>query len=158
MYLHADNCTAQNKNNATVQYLLWRVMTEKNDSIELSFTLVGHTKFSPDRFFGLIKKVYRHSSVSSLSELVGVVERSTIQQQNIAQLIDPTTGDKVKFRRWSAHLSRFSAQYPTNPTALEQFLFESTLIVNKYLLMYPNLRLISRFFLLPCQASLKFLD
>ena len=167
MYLHADNCTAQNKNNATVQYLLWRVMTEKNDSIELSFTLVGHTKYSPDRFFGLIKKVYRHSSVSSLSELVGVVERSTIQQQNIAQLIDPTTGDKVKFRRWSAHLSRFSAQYPTfylittfasNPTALEQFLFESTLIVNKYLLMYPNLRLISRFFLLPCQASLKFLD
>ena len=73
-------------------------MTGKNDSIEVSFMLVGHTKFSPDSFFGLIKKVYRHSSVSSLSELVGVIERSTTQQKNIAQLIDPTTGGKVEFR------------------------------------------------------------
>ena len=52
-------------------------MTGKNDSIELSFMLVGHTKFSPERFLGLIKKVYQHSSVSTLSQLVGVVERST---------------------------------------------------------------------------------
>ena len=25
--LHADNCSGQNKNNAMMQYLLWRVMT-----------------------------------------------------------------------------------------------------------------------------------
>ena len=30
IYLHADNCTAQNKNNATIQYMMWRVMTDKN--------------------------------------------------------------------------------------------------------------------------------
>ena len=82
LYLHADNCTAQNKNNATMQYLLWRVMTGKNDSIELSFMLVGRSPLTG--FLGFIKKIYRHSSVSTLSELVGVVEKSTLHQQNIA--------------------------------------------------------------------------
>ena len=70
-------------------------MTGKNDSIELSFMLVRHTKFLPDRFFGLIKKVYRHSSVSTLSQLVGVVERLTTRQKTITQVI---AGNKVEFR------------------------------------------------------------
>ena len=78
-----------------VLFLYPVIMTGKNDTIELSFMLVGHTKFSPYRPFGL-KKVYRHYSVSSLSEFVGVVERSTIGEQNIAQLIEPT---KVEFRQ-----------------------------------------------------------
>ena len=40
IYLHADNCTAQNKNNTTIQYMMWRVMTDKNESIDLSFILM----------------------------------------------------------------------------------------------------------------------
>ena len=63
MYLHADNCVGQNKNSATVQYLVWRVMTGRHESIELSFMLVGHTKFLPDRFFGLFKKAFRRSTM-----------------------------------------------------------------------------------------------
>ena len=27
VFLHADNCTGQNKNNCMIQYLLWRAMT-----------------------------------------------------------------------------------------------------------------------------------
>ena len=49
--LHADNCTGQNKNNANIHYLLWRVMTGRHRTAELSFMLVGHTKFAPDGFF-----------------------------------------------------------------------------------------------------------
>lgn len=45
--LTADNCVGQNKNNAVIQYLLYRVITGKHKSITLSFMLVGHTKFSP---------------------------------------------------------------------------------------------------------------
>ena len=30
VYLHADNCVGQNKNNATIQYLMWRVITGHN--------------------------------------------------------------------------------------------------------------------------------
>ena len=55
--------------------------------IDLSFVLVGHTKFSPDRHFGYFKKLFRPSSVSTLVEIVSVVERSTTARQNIPQLI-----------------------------------------------------------------------
>ena len=41
---------------------------------ELSFMLVGHTKFAPDRHFGLIKKRFRRSS---LFEMARVVKEST---------------------------------------------------------------------------------
>ena len=71
--LHADNCVGQNKNNALIHYLLWRTMTGRHRSAELSFMLVGHTKFSPDRFFGLIKKTYRLSTISTINELERVV-------------------------------------------------------------------------------------
>lgn len=54
--LQADNCVAQNKNNITVSYLACRVMVGLNQSCELSFMLVGHIHFSPDRFFGLIQR------------------------------------------------------------------------------------------------------
>ena len=46
VYLHADNCTGQNKNNCMIQYLMWRVLTNRHTNITLSFLPVGHTKFS----------------------------------------------------------------------------------------------------------------
>ena len=52
IWLHADNCVEQNKNNTMTSYLAWRVMVGLNKSCELCFMLPGHTKFSPDRFFG----------------------------------------------------------------------------------------------------------
>ena len=61
--LHADNCVGQNKNNILVHYLLWRVMTGLNDTVTLSFMLVGQTKFAPDHFFGLIKRKYCRTPV-----------------------------------------------------------------------------------------------
>ena len=45
---HADNCSGQNKNRFVMQYLAWRVMTGLNQRIEISFMMVGHTKFAPD--------------------------------------------------------------------------------------------------------------
>ena len=51
--LHADNCTGQNKNNTMMQYLMWRVLTGLHHTINISFMVVGHTKFPPDGCFGL---------------------------------------------------------------------------------------------------------
>ncbi|XP_064646156.1 uncharacterized protein LOC135499340 [Lineus longissimus] len=56
LHLHADNCSGQNKNNAMVQYLTWRVITGQHEKITLSFMLAGHTKFAPDSMFGLFKR------------------------------------------------------------------------------------------------------
>ena len=37
VFLHADNCTGQNKNNAMIQYLAWRAATNRHTSLTLSF-------------------------------------------------------------------------------------------------------------------------
>ena len=77
------------------------------DCIELSFMLSGHTKFSPDRFFGLFKKAFRRSSVSTITEVAAVVDRSTTTGQNRHQLVrSPDASTLVNFYKWSAHLFR----------------------------------------------------
>ena len=60
VYLHADNCTGQNKNNCMLHYLLWRTLTKRHSNT-LSFLPVGHTKFAPDWCFGLLKRAYRRT-------------------------------------------------------------------------------------------------
>lgn len=77
LFLHADNCVSQNKNNIMIGYLVWRVLKGLNESITLSFLPVGHTKFSCDWAFGLLKKKFRKSKVSSLTQLENVVKSST---------------------------------------------------------------------------------
>ena len=66
VYLHADNCVGQNTNNTTIQYLMWRVIAGRHESAKLLFMLVGHTKFSPDCFFGIFKKAFRRTKVCTL--------------------------------------------------------------------------------------------
>ena len=56
VHLHADNCGGQNKNNIMAGYLLWRCLVGLHENITLSFMIAGHTKFSPDWCFGLLKK------------------------------------------------------------------------------------------------------
>lgn len=77
LFLHADNCVAQNKNNIMIGYLVWRIINGLNDIITLSFLPVGHTTFSCDWAFGLLKKKFRKSKVSSLSQLEEVIQSST---------------------------------------------------------------------------------
>ena len=62
-------------------------MTSRHLTAELSFMLVGHTKFAPDRFFGLEKKHLRRSRVDTIEDITFVVKESTTTQQNKAQLI-----------------------------------------------------------------------
>ena len=65
-------CSGQNKNNFIMQYMCWRVLVGLHDEIEFNFSVAGHTKFSCDLCFGLIKKRYRRTRVSSLQDLVNV--------------------------------------------------------------------------------------
>lgn len=90
VHLHADNCGGQNKNCTMVQYLLWRVMTGQHDEITLSFMIPGHTKFSPDWCFGLLKKCYQRTKVGGLADLAQVVESSSTV--NFAQLTGSEDG------------------------------------------------------------------
>ena len=69
VHLHADNFSGQNKNNYFLWYLAWRIATELHQSIKYSFLIAGHTKFGPDRCFGILKKSYKLSFISSIYEL-----------------------------------------------------------------------------------------
>ena len=46
LHLHADNCSGQNKNRFVMQYLAWRVLVGLNETITLSFLVVGHKVFA----------------------------------------------------------------------------------------------------------------
>ena len=71
VHLHADNCAGQNKNNC----------------IKYSFLIAGHTKFGPDRCFGMLKKSYKVNFISSLYELARMVDASNSTGVNKAQLV-----------------------------------------------------------------------
>lgn len=77
IFIHADNCVGQNKNNILLGYLAWRITKKKNKRIVLSFMPVGHTKFSCDWAFGLLKRKFRTTFVSSLNELENCIKEST---------------------------------------------------------------------------------
>ena len=80
---------------------------------QISFMLVGHTKFAPDRFFGLVKKRFRRSCVDTLTDIARVVEESTTTGKNKAQMIRNLDGEKqVDFYQWSVFLQQFFKPIP----------------------------------------------
>ncbi len=74
---HADNCCAQNKNHSMIYYLLFRVLLGLNQKITLNFLPVGHTKFSVDWAFGLIKKRLRVEETHDINDVSDVIQQST---------------------------------------------------------------------------------
>ena len=122
----ADNCVGQNKNNTLMQYLMWRVMSGQSVSAEISFMIVGHTKFSPDRFFGLIKKKYKHTFVSTLDEIKELVTNSMLTGKNIPQLTKTESGSRlVLWYDWKSYLNEIFKPIP-NITIYHHFRFENT--------------------------------
>lgn len=69
-------------------------------SITLSFMIVGHTKFSPDWCFGLLKQHYRRTFVSSLEDIARVVTQSA--DVNEVQLVGTEDGTvQVPMYNWA---------------------------------------------------------
>ena len=73
-----------------MQYLAWQILTGLN-KITLSFLVVGHTKFSPNWCFKLLKQAFRCTKVGCLDDIARVVEKSAVV--NHTQLIG--TQDEV---------------------------------------------------------------
>lgn len=112
-HLHADNCSGQNKNNFFLWYLAWRAIHQLHESIVYSFLIAGHTKFGPDRCFGMIKKSYKVNYVSSLYEFAEMVESSSTVGVNTAQLVGTHDGKViVPVFNWSAFLEQYFVKVP----------------------------------------------
>ena len=104
VYLHADNCAGQNKNNCMVQYLMWRTLTGRHTSINYSFLVVGHTKFAPDWSFGLFKRLYRRTKVNTIADIASVVDNSA--QCNTSQVTCDEKGSIIAASYdWSTYLA-----------------------------------------------------
>ena len=111
--LHCDNCSGQNKNKYAMWYLAWRCIYQLHQQIQLYFLVAGHTKFSPDWCFGLLKQRYRRSHVSSLSDLEKVCRTSTTTGVNIPQLVGSEDGDVyVPTYNWHEFLDDYFRPLP----------------------------------------------
>ena len=96
-----------------MQYLCWRVLTGKNEKLKIAFMIAGHTKFSPDRFFGLIKKAYKNTPVSSLPDIEKLVSNSSILGKNIPlPTVDISGKRNVFWYDWSEFLSNYFSPIP----------------------------------------------
>ena len=123
LQVHCDNCIGQNKNNTTVLYFGWRVLMGLNTSCSISFMIPGHTKFGPDWFFGLLKRKYRKTRVSSVDQIVSVVRDSTVDGQNQSYVVNQSVPD-FHYYNWSEHFFRFFSVIP-NITNYHNFFFSS---------------------------------
>ena len=110
-------------------YLLWRVLTGRHRSITLSFLLTGHTKFSPDWCFGILKILFRRSEVNCLADIAKVAEDSSYV--NSAQLCGKENGEIiVPIYDWTKYLAVFLKKLTAIKT-YHHFLFrENSLGVN----------------------------
>ena len=81
-------------------------MTGLNASISISFLPVGHTKFSPDGCFGLLKQKFQKAEVDSLDDFVQVVEQSSAVKK--AQPVGSSNGELiVETFDWSSYFATF---------------------------------------------------
>ena len=80
-------------------------------TITISFLPVGHTKFSPDWCFGLLKQKFRKSEVNCLDDFVSVVHKSA--DVNAAQLVGTQSGEvTVPTHNWSGYLTEYLRKIP----------------------------------------------
>ena len=95
-----------------LQYLQWRVNTGLNVRIEVNFMIPGHTKFSPDRNFGIWKFKYaRSDDIDSFEDLIEMIEGSP----GGFNVVIPTilNGKRnVIWYDWSTYLSTYFRTFP----------------------------------------------
>lgn len=82
VHFHKDNCGSQNKNNYVLWYWCWRCIHGQHENITYSFLVAGHTNFSPDWCFGLIKQQIRATLVSHLFDIQEANDKSTLSGVN----------------------------------------------------------------------------
>ena len=113
-FMHADNCSGQNKNKYMMQYLMWRVKSGLHTDITISFLPVGHTKFAPDWCFGLAKQTFRRTRVDTLDDIANSVSKSSFV--NVPQLVGDLDGTCfVPMYDWAEFLEEHTIKTASKP-------------------------------------------
>ncbi|XP_035828913.1 uncharacterized protein LOC101851232 isoform X2 [Aplysia californica] len=104
--LHCDKCSGQNKSGFVLTYLRRRVLRGLHKEIILNFMIAGHTKFSPDLCFGLLKRKFQRAEVHCLEGMCRVVEESS--SVNVPQLAETEDGTvSVLTYNWQTFVADF---------------------------------------------------
>jgi hypothetical protein len=124
LVIYADNCVAQNKNHYTIWFLHYLCYTLKwFEEAEMNFLVAGHTKFSPDRHFGYVKKeLNKHDNVETFDDVLKIIDKSATKQKVVAVRNFLTNTQDIPVHDWKTFLSKryrkvssklrvFTAQY-----------------------------------------------
>ena len=84
--------------------------------------VAGHTKFSPDGFFGLIKLLLRKSEVDNLNDLTKIIQYSTTGKYNIVQTVFDDKENQVVY--CYKQTDQLKQNFTTIPNILKQHYFE----------------------------------
>ena len=74
-----DNCRGQNANRWVVYYFAWRIAMKKSSEITVHRLIPGHTKFFPDRYFGVFKAAYRRGRYDNLQDVVDLANQCCVR-------------------------------------------------------------------------------
>lgn len=118
MIFNADNCIGQNKNNTIMKYFAWLCLIGDSQIIEVKFMIKGHTFFSPDSNFSLIKRKYRRSDAFSLDHLANIIKGSS--KTNDAEILDGKC-----FFEYNKTLGKLFKDIP-NITGYHHFYFDAS--------------------------------
>ena len=99
MYVIADNCTGQNKNQTVIHFLLWLMESGYFKKVCLSFLVRGHTKNACDRSFNLMKKRFHKQDIYTYDQLLEV-----LGQHKQVTMVDVQSDD---FEAWGDYLDKF---------------------------------------------------
>jgi hypothetical protein len=89
LYLQADNCCGQNKNQYLFKFIAWLVVAAPKiglalETVEVNFGVAGHTKNVCDAAFGLIKRQLRKIQANTPADVSRAVDEST-KRTNISK-------------------------------------------------------------------------
>ena len=98
-------------------------MSGLNKKIVLSFMLAGHTKFTPDSCFGMMKQRLRHTRIDCLDDVVKAINSSAVVDYN-KKVGNEDGSVLVPTYQW---LNYFTAYFTTVPGIKQyhQFIFSS---------------------------------
>lgn len=111
LILHSDNCAGQNKNKFMMWFIIWMVIMDFTDQVELNFLIVGHTKNVCDGAFGHVKRALSKKDIHFPFEMMDLIEKSSKNNHCICSR-------DVEWSNWKEFLSQFfkcpSSFYITN--------------------------------------------
>jgi hypothetical protein len=123
LVVYTDSCGGQNRNKFVVAYFMTRICAGLHDRIRWNFMAVGHTKFSPDRGFALVRNEEKKHTILTMADWLAVI--NNIGDESSGQSF--CTAEEVQaedFRQWKSLVYPFKDFPGIKKMDIEEIVFE----------------------------------